>query len=619
MPLYDGLTMFSVWALWVLTLAAADAPLDRIRAGDLEGLRRSLAAGADAKAADERGVTALMYAARYGGIEAMRLLLAHGADVNATSEAGGTALMAAAGELDKAKLLLEHGADVAAVAKAGSVLALAAWLGNGLAELLLDRGAKPDRQAIHGAIAQDNLPLLRRMVAAGFDPKGMPLLNRAGAASPELMSYLIEAGAIAGEPDTQSRQTPLMTAAYFGLAANVRLLLDAGQRVDAADNRGRTALAFAAGSDDPNPEVVRLLLEAGANREVKDVRGDTALDWARKGRNDARLIALLGGKAEAAAPAAADAGTSRPVRQALGLAMEKLDAAGPVFFQANGCISCHNQSIPEMAAAALRERGVALPAGSGTHARFVLSIFGAERHPMWQSRCTAGGGGVATLTYGLVGLAAEKHPSNEIIEGAAHCLAILQRSDGSWYTRDSRAPLGMGEAKWTALSIRALDHYAMPGVREAYRQRIARARGYLLAGRWDDTQSSAFQVLGLLWAKAPADAVRKAAQRLEARQMGDGGYAQRPGMASDAYATAQAAWALAEAGKPWRRAYERAALWLRRAQKPDGTWHVRSRGFGFQPYRETGFPHGHDQWISSAATGFAVLALAPLVDLPVGK
>jgi len=53
---------------------------------------------------------------------------------------------------------------------------------------------------------------------------------------------------------------------------------------------------------------------------------------------------------------------------------------------------------------------------------------------------------------------------------------------------------------------------------------------------------------------------------------------------------------------------------LRRTQEPDGSWHVRSRAFGFQPYRDTGFPHHDDQWISSAATGFAILALAPLVE-----
>jgi hypothetical protein len=45
----------------------------------------------------------------------------------------------------------------------------------------------------------------------------------------------------------------------------------------------------------------------------------------------------------------------------------------------------------------------------------------------------------------------------------------------------------------------------------------------------------------------------------------------------------------------------------------DGTWHVRSRAIGFQPYFETGFPHRRDQFISAAATAWAVMALTHLL------
>ena len=45
-------------------------------------------------------------------------------------------------------------------------------------------------------------------------------------------------------------------------------------------------------------------------------------------------------------------------------------------------------------------------------------------------------------------------------------------------------------------------------------------------------------------------------------------------------------------------------------QRADGTWLVRSRSKPFQPYYESGFPHGQDQFISSAATGWAATALA---------
>jgi len=44
-------------------------------------------------------------------------------------------------------------------------------------------------------------------------------------------------------------------------------------------------------------------------------------------------------------------------------------------------------------------------------------------------------------------------------------------------------------------------------------------------------------------------------------------------------------------------------------QHDDGTWHVVTRAFAFQPYFESGFPYGHDQWISQAGTAMATIAL----------
>jgi hypothetical protein len=49
---------------------------------------------------------------------------------------------------------------------------------------------------------------------------------------------------------------------------------------------------------------------------------------------------------------------------------------------------------------------------------------------------------------------------------------------------------------------------------------------------------------------------------------------------------------------------------LLRTQRPDGSWWVRSRAFPIQPYKESGFPHGKDQWISAAGTRWAAMALS---------
>jgi hypothetical protein len=48
------------------------------------------------------------------------------------------------------------------------------------------------------------------------------------------------------------------------------------------------------------------------------------------------------------------------------------------------------------------------------------------------------------------------------------------------------------------------------------------------------------------------------------------------------------------------------------SQCEDGSWYVRSRAMPVQPYFESGFPHGRDQFISAAATNWAVMALTPL-------
>jgi squalene cyclase len=82
-------------------------------------------------------------------------------------------------------------------------------------------------------------------------------------------------------------------------------------------------------------------------------------------------------------------------------------------------------------------------------------------------------------------------------------------------------------------------------------------------------------------------------------------------MTPDAYATGQALYALQVSGMSATDAtYQRGVAFLLRTQVEDGSWFVRSRAFGFQPYFETGFPHGIDQFISAAATSWAVMALA---------
>ena len=53
---------------------------------------------------------------------------------------------------------------------------------------------------------------------------------------------------------------------------------------------------------------------------------------------------------------------------------------------------------------------------------------------------------------------------------------------------------------------------------------------------------------------------------------------------------------------------------LLRTRHDNGAWHVRSRAPKVQPYFESGFPFGDDQWISAAGTAWATIALASAFD-----
>src|SRR6185369_6761478 len=105
----------------------------------------------------------------------------------------------------------------------------------------------------------------------------------------------------------------------------------------------------------------------------------------------------------------------------------------------------------------------------------------------------------------------------------------------------------------------------------------------------------------------------EASGRLLSQQGADGGWAQIPSLANDAYATGQALFALKESGalRPHDDAYQRGIRFLLTTQLEDGSWYVKSRVIPIMPYFESDFPHGADQFISAAATNWAAMALAP--------
>lgn len=314
------------------------------------------------------------------------------------------------------------------------------------------------------------------------------------------------------------------------------------------------------------------------------------------------------------APAPAAVATPRTPRDAVQKAVALLLPSGPTFFRQTGCLSCHNNSIPSMAATRAKAAGIPVDAELAAHpAKAAIASWSPRADSLPIGAATVGGL-TANVAYGLVALADERTPRNLTTDAAAVGLARVQAPNGSWFIPDSRPPLGGGAIKWTALSIRSLQAYMPKGLAKETEDHLRRGRAFLLQAQPLDTQDEAFLLTGLHWSAAPKEDLGKTRARLLALQRQDGGWGQLPSMPSDAFATGEALYALHTTGTPAADpAYQRAVQYLLRTQLEDGSWYVRSRGLAFQPFRDTGFPHGRDQFISAAATAWAAIALTAAV------
>jgi hypothetical protein len=203
-----------------------------------------------------------------------------------------------------------------------------------------------------------------------------------------------------------------------------------------------------------------------------------------------------------------------------------------------------------------------------------------------------------------------------VTAAAVHAIASRQLPDGSWPSYINRAPIENGDIQATAMAVRGIQLYGMPGRSEEWKRRIANAREWLSRAVATTTEDKIMLVSGLEWSGADAEAVANAARTLLAEQREDGGWAQLKTLDSDAYATGHALVALEEAGAltTTDRAYRRGLQYLLTTQQADGTWITKTRAFPFQALKESGFAHGRDQWISAAATSWAAMALANAIE-----
>jgi hypothetical protein len=291
--------------------------------------------------------------------------------------------------------------------------------------------------------------------------------------------------------------------------------------------------------------------------------------------------------------------------------MELLERGTGTFFVNGACGACHAQTVTDFAAMSLRKNGIAMnDAAAAQRAAGASAVFASTASGLLER---VDGPAVDIQLYTLGAFATGAYPPDRATDALVANVSAQQRRDGSWHIGGlARPPIEDGDFSRTALGVRALKVYGLPGRAAEMNDRIRRAMTWLQSSRPRTSEDLSFRLMGFAWGGANTETLRRAAQQLLARQRTDGGWSQRDEMTSDAYATGLAMYALRESSARTATDAEiqKGVEYLLSTQRADGSWYVRSRSPKFQPYFEGGFPYGHDQWISSMATGWATAALA---------
>jgi ankyrin repeat protein len=608
-----------------------------IRQNNLVQLNALLDQKISANLPDNHGITPLMVAAEIGSLDAMRVLIEHGAGVNLQNDFGSTALMWSVSDPAKVRLLLDHGADVNLIARSGRTALIIAAFTNPSAEvvrLLLAKGAKAGVMdgrhvtPMNAATFGNDTATIQLLLDAGADVEtpdtfiGLtPLMNAAGNRNVNAVKLLLAKGAkvnavskTEGLPKIQTGivefggWTPLGMAAAFGPPEAVNILLDSGAHIDAQDYRGFTPLMLAVGTDRYDPKTVKMLVAHGADQRLTNHDGETALDWAYK-FGDPAVIREVGGTPRTLVQPVRLSEEAPDARTAVTRSLQLLERTTDQFFHKSGCFACHEQPAAEFAASAARAKGLPVDE-KASHDR--IHQITATINPVALEGAVALGGADNNL-YLVETLVRAGYGPNRTTDFLAANLALAQGGDGGWHLPGySRSPMQDSDFSRTAMAMRALKTYGTPGRAVEMKQRIESGKQFLLHAKPVILEDLDMRLVGVAAAGANPAELRKLAQPILAQRHSDGGWAQREGYPTDAYATGMTLWALNEAGV--MRPDAKGVKFLLGTQAPDGSWHVVTRATKFQQYFQSGFPYEHDQWISTMATGWAANALALSIE-----
>jgi N-acyl-D-amino-acid deacylase len=357
-------------------------------------------------------------------------------------------------------------------------------------------------------------------------------------------------------------------------------------------------------------------------------------------------------------------------RQAIERGIELLRGSVDRYPQHRQCFSCHHQAVPLFAMRMAqgenpdeREFVWKNDSDSATHI-LELTNRSLESDLAKLSHGEELDGRGLTLGYAMWALDVSARDCDRTMDRLIDVALATQREDGRWRIHSHRPPASSSDRMATALVCASLlKHAPDHPKREEMANALCRARWWHLNA---PLPSETEDIVGMLWCNYVFDemdrrnVMTRATDRLpsgytildpdiwflwkksyltteeQARELmisvtqasfrssdslwrlqnPDGGWGQRFGDDSDAYATGLSLIVLAntdndyEVGRVFGQdRYHRAIQWLIDNQLEDGSWYVSSRANPVQEFFDNGDPHDTDQFISIMATGWATAAL----------
>lgn len=309
------------------------------------------------------------------------------------------------------------------------------------------------------------------------------------------------------------------------------------------------------------------------------------------------------------------AGTIAPVpvpelRSALERALPLLERSSAFALQERACFTCHHGAHPSLVLHDAWARGFAISTENFEDqlARAYRGLVedGPRFKEGWSIAGTVDGPGTALWMLDVAGW------QPDAVTAAAADYFLNDTKHGDHWAPPMKRPPTVGSAFTTTyLAWRGIQRQQSLELAARAATRRSAVTHWLLTTPARDTEDSVHRLRALHILSADEIAFRKELKELLAVQAPDGGWPQRLDTQSDAYATGTVLAALHDTGAVEVRdaVFQRGLRYLLASQAADGSWFVRKRTHDVQPFFDSAFPHGVDQFISISATSWASYAL----------